>query len=227
MQRNTPAGRSVRLLFATGVVAAMVGWSATPALAHNEPLPDGYAPPNGSVVTVQPEVFHVTTSDALLDADTAGIQSLMLITGPVDGAEPLYYGDGCVTIVGSRAEAEAELGEPGEYRVDWQAVSVDGHPISGTYSFTWQPAEGQPRAEGTREKPDCGGTVSYGSGTPAADEPGSTEPGSTEAGDANLSDVLWIGGALGAITLAAVVTLLAITRRKPPAGPAGPTDPAP
>jgi methionine-rich copper-binding protein CopC len=214
----TPAGRSARLLFAAGVVAAMVGWSATPALAHNAPLPDGYAPPNGSVVTVQPEVFRVTTSDALLDADTAGIQSRMLVTGPIEGADPLYYGDGCVTIVGPAIEAEAPLGEPGEYRVDWQAVSVDGHPISGTYSFTWQPAEGQPRAEGALEKPDCGGTVSYGSGTPATDEPGSTDQ------DANLSDVLWIGGALGAITLATVVTLLAVTRRKPPAGP---TDPAP
>ena len=224
MQRNTSAGRSARLLFAAGIVAALVGWSATPALAHNAPLPDGYAPPNGSVVTAQPEVFHVTTSDALLDADTAGIQSRMLITGPIDAEEPLYYGDGCVTIVGPRAETEAELGEPGVYRVDWQVVSVDGHPVSGEYSFTWQPDEGQPRAEGTREKPDCGGTVSYGSGAPATDGQGSTGPGSTEPGDANLSDVLWIGGALGAITLAAVVTLLAITRRKPPAGPA---DPAP
>lgn len=219
MQRTSAAGRSARMLFAAGVVAAAVGWSATPALAHNAPLPDGYAPPNGSVVTAQPEVFRVTTSDALLDADTAGVQSRMLITGPVDGAEPLYYGDGCVTIVGPAIEAEAQLGEPGEYRVDWQAVSVDGHPISGTYSFTWQPAEGQPRAKGTLAKPDCGGTVSYGSGTPKTEEPGSANPG-----DASLADVLWIGGALGTVALAAVVTLLAITRRKPPAGP---TDPAP
>lgn len=222
MQRRGTAGRPARMLFAAGVVAAAVGWSATPALAHNAPLPDGYAPPNGSVVTTQPEVLRVTTSDALLGADTAGIQSRMLITGPADGAEPLYYGDGCVTIVGPAIEAEAQLGEPGEYRVDWQAVSVDGHPISGTYSFTWRPAEGQPRAKGALAKPDCGGTVSYGSGTPKAEEPGAANPG-----DASLSDVLWIGAALGAVVLAAVVTLLAITRRKPPAGPAGSGDPAP
>lgn len=216
MTQRIEAGRAARVLVAAGIAAAMVGWSTTPALAHNAPLPDGYAPPNGSVVTAQPEVFRVTTSEALLDADAAGIQSRMLITGPVDGAEPRYYGDGCVTIVGPAAETEAQLGEPGLYRVDWQVVSVDGHPVSGEYSFTWQPADNQPRAEGAREKPDCGGTVSYGSGTPTAEE-----PGPTGQGDA-LSDVLWIGGALGVVTLAAVVTVLLVTRRKPPAGPAAP-----
>ena len=218
MQSMTTAGRAVSLLFAAGVVAAAVGWSATPAFAHNEPLPDGYAPPNGAVVTVQPEVFRVTTSDALLDADTAGIQSRMLIAGPIDGAESRFYGDGCVTIVGPRAEAEAQLGEPGEYKVDWQAVSVDGHPISGTYSFTWQPAEGQPRAEGTTGKPDCGGTVSYGSGTPQTGD-----AGAADRADASLADVLWIGGALGAVALAAGVTLIVVTRRKTPGAATDPT----
>ncbi|MEO6201515.1 MAG: copper resistance CopC family protein [Cryobacterium sp.] len=218
MNRIGPAARMAKILFAAGVVAAAVGWSASPALAHNVPLPDGYSPVNGGVVTTQPDVFRVTTSDALLDGNTAGIQSLMLITGPADAAAPLHYGDGCVTIVGATIETRAELGAPGAYTVDWQAVSVDGHPISGTYSFTWQPADGEPRAEGAPGKPDCGGTVSYGSGVPAAET-----DGSAAAGDASLSDVLWIGGALGAVAVAAVVTFLVASRRKPEAAPGDPT----
>ncbi|TFB51769.1 copper resistance CopC family protein [Cryobacterium tagatosivorans] len=218
MHQTSSAGRLARTLFATGVVAAAVGWSATPALAHNAPLPDGYVPADGAVVTTQPEAFRVTTSDALLDGATAGIQSRMLISGPAGAPEPLYYGDGCVSIVGPAIETTAELGEPGEYTVDWQAVSVDGHPISEKYSFTWQPADGQPRAEGSTEKPDCGGTVSYGSGTPQTDD-----AGAADRADASLADVLWIGGALGAVVLAASVTILVVTRRKPPAL----TDPAP
>jgi len=218
MKRNDSAARSAKIIFALGVVAAAVGWSASPALAHNVPLPDGYAPANGAVVRTQPQTFRVTTSDALIDGNTAGIQSLMLITGPADAATPLHYGDGCVTIVGPAMEATAQLGAPGAYTVDWQAVSVDGHPISGSYSFTWQPADGEPRTEGAPDRPDCGGTVSYGSGAPAADKDGSAAPG-----DASLSDVLWIGGALGAVALAAAATFLVASRRNPKAAPGDPT----
>jgi len=180
--------------------------------------PDGYVPAGGAVVTTQPEVFRVTTSDALLDGATAGIQSRMLITGPAGAAEPRYYGDGCVSIVGAAIETTAALGEPGEYTVDWQAVSVDGHPISATFSFTWQPAEGQSLAEGATAKPDCGGTVSYGSGSPQTDGEAAAVPA-----DASLSDVLWIGGALGAVALAATATILVVTRRRGPGAPSGPT----
>ena len=45
-------------------------------------------------------------------------------------------------IVGAEMFAAVPLLNPGEYTVQWTAVSQDGHPISGSYAFTLLPANG-------------------------------------------------------------------------------------
>lgn len=213
---NTTARRWLgRAGFAAGVVLATLGVSAAPASAHNYPV--AYAPAEGSVVTTQPGVFSVTTNDNLLQLDGTGTGMAMQISGPAGAATPLYYGDGCVTVFGPSVETTAQLGAPGEYTVVWQVVSTDGHPVSGKYSFTWQPEAGQALAAGSITPPDCNGAAPSGpvQSTDAA------SPAAAAPDAAALAGVLWIGGALLAV-LVAVVATLAFVRRKP--GPPGPSD---
>lgn len=227
MRGNTARHWSVRALGGAAVVVAALVWCAAPASAHNYPV--GSNPAEGAVVTEQPSLFTVTTNDALLDLGGGGAGSGMLISGPSDAAEPLYYGDGCISLIGPTVETEAQLGRPGEYTVTWQVVSTDGHPVSGDFTFTWQPAAGQTLFEGSPDKPVCAETAGAATDAPATDVSG-TDASGTEAGDATadptaaaptgaaLADAAWIAAALGAVLLAVAGTLLATRRRGPVGG---------
>lgn len=202
------SGRAIgRTAFGAAIVAALLGVSAAPAFAHNSVI--GTTPSAGAVVTAQPGLFSVTTSDSLEDfPQSTGMQ----ISGPAGSDEPLYYGDGCATIFGPSVSASAELGQPGDYSVVWQAVSADGHTISGEFSFSWQPDANQSLATGATVPPNCGG-VNAGTGkAPVVDTAAPTVPGTIGV---PLADLLWIGGAVGAVVLATVVTLVLLGRRRP------------
>ncbi|WEO76961.1 copper resistance protein CopC [Cryobacterium sp. SO2] len=193
------------------LVVATLGWSAAPAFAHNYVV--STTPEAGAVVTEQPGVISVTTNDNLLDLSGEGAGSAMQVSGPTDA--PRFYGDGCATVFGATLEATVQLGQPGEYTVVWQTVSTDGHSISDTFTFTWQPDANQVLDEGSATAPVCAGS---GSGTDAAD----TDAAATDAADGNTggaavsgTDLLWIGGALVAILAAIGVTLLLLRRPTP------------
>ena len=221
MRGNTARYWTVRALGAA-VLAAALGWSAAPASAHNSPV--GFSPAEGAEVTEQPSLFTVTTSDALLDLGGGGAGSGMIISGPSDSAAPLYYGDGCISLLGPNVETEAQLGRPGEYTVTWQVVSTDGHPVSGDYTFSWQPAADQALAEGSPARPVCADSAGAASDTRAteaadagADPDADTEGGAAASTGAGLA-AAWIAGTLGAVLLAAAGTLLATRRRRTPVG---------
>ncbi|MCU1635605.1 MAG: transporter [Cryobacterium sp.] len=185
------------------LVATMWGGAVAPAAAHDEAIVN--SPATGAVVTEQPESFSITMSDTILNLGSAS--SAMQVAGP-DGAS-LYYGDGCVSVEGAVAMTRAQLGDPGVYTVTWQVVSTDGHPVSGDFTFTWQPANGQSLAQGTTAPGTCGAAV-------AAPAPATSAPGGQDGApvSAAWSDLAWIGGALGAVLLAGAGTLL-LVRRKP------------
>lgn len=191
-----------------GVVLAVaaLGWSAAPAFAHNYLV--GSTPAAGSVVTEQPGVVSITTNDNLLDLSGQGEGSAIQVSGPAD--TPRYYGEGCSTISGPTLEAPVQLGQPGEYTVVWQVVSTDGHPISDSFTFTWQPDAAQVLAEGSATAPTC---ATDGSGqADAADT--DTAATDTDTGSAvGATDLLWIGGALVAVLAAIGVTLLLLRKR--------------
>ena len=197
------------ILGVTGLVAfaLLSGWAAAPASAHNYLVSS--SPEDGAVVTEQPSVISVTTNDAVLDLDGTGAGSAIQISGPSDAS--LYYGDGCVEVSGATAETSAELGEAGKYTVTWQVVSTDGHPISGTFTFDWQPAVGQTLAAGSATAPNCGVAGDSAADTEAAAD---SEPNAaTTGGDTGLGDAGWILAALGTIGIVVTVTLLVLRRR--------------
>jgi copper resistance protein C len=187
------------LLVAAGVFAV-----AAPAQAHNYVV--STIPASGSVLTQLPEQFSVTTNDNLLNLGGKG-NGFVLQIRDAGGA---YYGDGCVSVQGATMSADAALGQPGDYTIAWQLISTDGHTVSGEIPFTWQPDAAQPApSTGSATPPDCHGT--HTAGNSAVTKQPSTQP---RASAVPLGDVLWIGGAILVVGLAAGTTLLVVTRRK-------------
>lgn len=205
-QRAVSTQRGVRILALSAVAAFGLAASiaiATPAIAHNFYVSS--TPGIDETLTAVPSEFIVTTNDNLLDLDGAVGGFFLKVTGP-DG---LYYGDGCVSVQGASASMPAALGPAGDYTLDWQVVSADGHTVSDRIPFTWQPAAGQESTtEGSTTVPNCGGEV--------VTAPRS--PGTSASDDAN-ADILWIGGAVLAVALAVVATLLLLRARPKPEPP--------
>ena len=213
MTQNVKGGRHPSV-FGRSVLAGIVlliaslGWSAAPAFAHNYVV--GTTPEAGSIVTEQPGVVSITTNDNLLDLSGEGAGSAIQVSGPAEA--PRYYGDGCATVSGATLSTEVALGAAGEYTVVWQTVSTDGHSISDTFTFTWQPDETQVLGDGSATAPTCAGSGDTG----VAD----TDAAATDAADGSgsavgVSDLLWIGGALVAILAAIGVTLFLLRRPTP------------
>ncbi|MET1017438.1 MAG: copper resistance CopC family protein [Leifsonia flava] len=203
-------------------MAALLGLA--PAQAHNALVSSN--PVADSVVTEQVGTFVITTSDVLLDSGTDSPTTFIQVQGP-DG---LYYGDGCAAVDGASVTMPAELGEAGAYTVFWGVVSTDGHPITGDFTFTWQPADGQELGDGFTDAPTCGSTPTA-SETPsentaapvAPTDTATTAPAAdTENTSSAMGDILWIGAALGVLAGAAVVVLLVVRSRTRAAEPVAP-----
>lgn len=192
--RRLGAGVTVAVFAAVSFAAVSV---AAPAMAHNFYVSS--TPGINDVLTTLPDEFIVTTNDNLLDLNGTGGGFYIEVIGP-DG---LYYGDGCVTVSGPSVSMPAALGPAGDYTLAWQVVSTDGHTVSDKFRFTWKPpADAATSTAGSTTVPNCGGKALG----PAQDAPGSSASSST--------DILWIGGAVVAVALAIVATLLLLRPRK-------------
>jgi hypothetical protein len=174
---------------------------AAPAAAHDA-LASATPAVNG---TVSGDLDQVTLTFS--EAPLAGLESGLIIqvTGP-DGAET---STGTVRVDGSTLTKPVDLTKPGTYNLGWRSVSVDGHPISGTYQFT---------SIGTSTVP-----TSTPTSTPtasAAPEPASaTEPSATPAAAADSArdtgPAVWVLAGLTAVLILAIIAVLLITRRRP------------
>jgi copper resistance protein C len=201
--------RTAAAAITAAAVLASVLLVAGPAQAHNRVIATN--PAAGSTVTALPEAFTITTDLSML-AIGGSTASFLL---DVSDAQGRHYGDGCVTIVdNTMSEQGVELGAAGEYTVDWQLVSQDGHPISGSYTFTWQPPAGTKAAKGAATTQRCGEKGGTGTTTGTTSKPGADDDQGRGAA-VPLGDVLWIGGAVLAVLVAAGATLLVVTRRRP------------
>jgi copper resistance protein C len=186
--------------------AALVVVPSVPASAHNYVV--ATTPAEGEVVTEQPGTISLETNDELL-----GVEGGAVIQ--VQGPDGLYYGDGCAVVDGASAETQAQLGAPGTYTVGWKVVSADGHPISGEWSFEWQPAEGAALAEGTTEPGACGGAIlsSPGESADSTGGTGTTDEPADAASTSSALDALWIVGGVLLAAVAALGSWLLVRRR--------------
>ncbi len=121
----------LRALIATAVpvaVLAAVLVTATPAAAH-----DALASANpaaDSTVAGDLDQITLTYSEPPLAALESGI--IISVVDPDD--EEVTTGQ--ITVDGSTLTKPITITTPGSYTVTWRSVSVDGHPISGSYQFT-------------------------------------------------------------------------------------------
>ncbi len=188
----------------TAVVAAAM--LVTPASAHNVLIAS--TPSAGEIVTELPPEFSVTTNEPMLVVP--GGQGFVL---QIRDAAGDYYGDGCVEVVDATMWTAPALGAPGEYTMLWQAVSGDGHPIDGEIPFTWAPEADVDADAGSPTPPVCGQE----SPTPAPSVTTPPTPPADEAEPASgidLVTVLWIGGALLLLGIAATVAIVIAGHRK-------------
>lgn len=105
------------------LTAAMV--AAGPAYAHSTLIstsPDA----DETVPTIPTEVVLTFNEPAM------ALGTRIVVTGP---AGPVQSGD--VKIIDKAVVQALEPGSPaGRYTVDWRVASADGHPVTGSYSFT-------------------------------------------------------------------------------------------
>jgi cytochrome c oxidase assembly factor CtaG/methionine-rich copper-binding protein CopC len=202
-------GRVTGSRVAVAVVAAgLAGLVAPgPAAAHSVLL--GTAPAEGSVVTA------VTTEVTLTFNEPVRAQfSTVAVTGPGGRA----YATGELTVRDNVARQPVHPLRSGDYQVAWRVVSLDGHPVSGT--FTFRVSLRVPVGRGRRRRraepretvvvgPDRGGV---GRGGPAADprrpSAGPMTAASTQDAEptspparAGIGSLWWLGAAVVAVAV--------------------------
>ncbi|MCT2087178.1 copper resistance protein CopC [Microbacterium enclense] len=180
------------LIVAAAAVGAAFG-GAQAASAHDSLV--SATPAADATVSTASDV-ELTFSANLLGADGG---NEVIVVGP----DARHYETDCTALAGPVLTTPVELGAAGEYQVTWRAVSSDGHPVSGTYAFTYAPDAGQPVSEGSETSP-CASVAAQQDSTDA------TAPAPAPSG---LVIGLSVGG-LAIIVVGVVVVLLVRPRRK-------------
>ncbi|TPX02721.1 copper resistance protein CopC, partial [Schumannella luteola] len=184
---------------AAGLALALV---VAPAAEAHSVLVDS-TPAPGATLDTLPDAFSVTFDETLL-ADAGDAAFAMRIVS----ADRRYYGDGCLTIVDNTMSTDAAVGPAGDYTVEWQVVSADGHPVGGEIPFTWT---GDATAEGSAQPAACGATATLSATQPPELDAGHHDTDTSV--DIPLGDVLWIVGAVLVVAIAVTVALIATRRR--------------
>jgi copper resistance protein C len=180
-------GRWWRLLAATlatallAIAALVIG--ASPASAHN--VLKSTSPADGEKVARTPSSVILT-----FDEPAIALGTKLVVTGPEGPAQI-----GKPRLVDNTVTQDLQPGAPaGTYTVDWRVTSADGHPISGSFTFTAEAAA----AGGPATAPSL------------APQP-STAPTAQTAPTARGSSGLWL---VAAAVIVVASGLVAISRRR-------------
>jgi hypothetical protein len=125
--RRTLIARVVRRTLAVLLVAA-VGVLAGPSVAQAHSTLVSTDPADGSIVVGPPAQVTLTFDEAV---ESLGTQIVVLAP---DGRT---VSSGDAVLAGPSVSEAVSSGLPaGAYRVEWRVTSSDGHPVSGTFTFT-------------------------------------------------------------------------------------------
>lgn len=192
-------GRVLRLvagwLVTMGVALGVSLWAAAPAAAHNSLT--GSNPADGARLAQAPTRIELRFL-ARLDPNTTKIT----VTGP-DNAPASR---GTPTVDGSRVSVAFVPGAAGQYTVEYQVQSADGHPVRGDIEFTL--TTGVPSASPTATTP---------SATPVEPSPAApsatASPDAVPAADTDSGTPRWLWG-IGALALLAALLAGLLARRR-------------
>ncbi|MCX5045101.1 copper resistance protein CopC [Aldersonia sp. NBC_00410] len=130
--------------------APAVLFGAGTAVAHSVPVASD--PANGARVDSGPEQVSVTFNEALQESYAA-----LTVTGP-DGNQ---WSHGDPVVKGATISVGlGELGPVGDYTIAYRVTSADGHPVSGTRTFTLTEAgDGTPTSTTAAQSDESDGGV--------------------------------------------------------------------
>ncbi|UUZ43894.2 copper resistance protein CopC [Janibacter limosus] len=165
---------SAILTLAALLVAMVV--TASPASAHARL--EASSPKDGSTLTATPPEVMLQFNEQIKE----GLNQISVKSGSTDATEGKPEVDGNTVYQPLKSSLAA-----GDYTVSYKVVSADGHPISGTLSFTYTPPAGDEGAVDTPTSATSSSSAPATSGSsaaPSASSPGSatsSAPGSTTA----------------------------------------------
>ncbi|UIJ33944.1 copper resistance CopC family protein [Allobranchiibius sp. GilTou73] len=200
MRHRGGKGRRTAVTRCAAVVLTvlLIGGVVPVASAHDYLVSS--TPGANSTVRSQPGSIALTFDDVVLNSPV--IRNRVRVTGP--GGR--FYETGCPTVLGRVVTVPAQLGAGGRYDVEWRIVSADGHPVTSSISFTYQPRAGTRAASGTTGTTCATSTTQAASATKAT-----TANGSSRA-------PLLVGGGIVVVTVLSLVLLF--VRRRPRAAEA-------
>ncbi|MFM5904350.1 MAG: copper resistance protein CopC [Microbacteriaceae bacterium] len=125
-------------LLTGALVAASVVFAPIAASAHSEL--ESSTPSAGETVEAGQLTIALMFGEALMT--TGANANVISVQGPA-GPDNAQWADGCIDSVrGNLMSESVSLSAPGDYVVNWRAVSADGHPIEGSYEFTLKNSTG-------------------------------------------------------------------------------------
>lgn len=168
-----PASPHASLARVAGAVLGLVALfavllvSASPASAHARL--DSSSPADGSTLTAVPPEIALRFNEPIKE----DLNEVSVTSGSTDVT------DGKPQVDGSSVYQPVKYSmKPGKYSVSYKVVSADGHPVSGTLSFTYNPPEGDTGASGepgaTTSPPASGSSTSGSSESPGSSSSSST-----------------------------------------------------
>ena len=189
-----------RALAAVGVLVAAAAVALAPAAAASahDYLVSSTPAANSTVADALPRVT-LDFDDIVLDSGGHG--ALVQVTD----ASGRNFETGCATVDGRSVSAPVALGAPGAYRVTWQVVSADGHPVSDSIQFTYSGPKAGNGHDGPLAK--CGTTVT----APAAQATGA--PAQTSVSKTTIA-VIAVAGGVVVLAVIGVVLVIALSRRR-------------
>ncbi len=179
-------------LLAVALLAALGGWlaAASPASAHNTLR--STSPADRSTVAVVPAEVVLTFDEPAIAMGTE-----IVVTGPAGAVA-----DGPARLVDETVRQPIKAGSPaGDYTVQWRVTSADGHPITGTFTFTASAPGGS--SAGPSTGPSAGASSGTGSGSSVGD------------GSAARTRVpTWVWPVIAAALLLSALTSAGVARRR-------------
>lgn len=184
---HTPFVRVAGAILGLVALLAVLLVNASPASAHARL--ESSSPADGSTLTAVPPEVSLRFNEPIKE----GLNEVSVRSGSTDVAE------GKVEVEGNSVYQPVKYSmKPGKYTVTYKVVSADGHPVSGSVSFTYGPpkgddgAKGEPGATTTSPKSDAETSDSSsgdGSGDSSSSDEESVdgESGDGESGDATSS----------------------------------------
>jgi copper resistance protein C len=197
---------SLRRARMTGTLTAVLALAAlagtAPAQAHDALA--STSPTDGQTITTSPGKVSITLNNAP-DTGLPGSNTINVIAPDGHTAST-----GDISVDGATLSIAAEIDHPGEHTVQWRAVSADGHPIEGTFTFTYAP-EGETHSEAATPATSAAAAPATTAAGAQAPETQASAPASSQTPD-NTGLFIGIGAVL--LILVAVAAYLIGRRAK-------------